>query len=181
MDTVLSQVQSLGLRIKSFNISDLRKTLSFESTFLQAENVLQRSPPEKGAWHGAVIAVFLQWFQSWRRYTTETESANCEKKTSPDGKLLNHPTKELAVRGNSSTVTALPNKVKRLYCGMRWSAPPTLISNWLACSNYQLDSVLLSTYWLVKHINVCARWAHETGLAVETRLGRLWRLKFTKF
>ena len=27
-DTVLSQVQFLGLRIKSFNISDLRKTLS---------------------------------------------------------------------------------------------------------------------------------------------------------
>jgi len=27
-DTVLSQVESLGLRIKSFNISDLRKTLS---------------------------------------------------------------------------------------------------------------------------------------------------------
>ena len=43
-----------------------------------------------------VIAVFTQCFQSWR-YTTETESTNCE--TTPDGKLVKHPTKELAVRG----------------------------------------------------------------------------------
>ena len=67
-DTVLSQVQSLGLRTKTFNISDLRKTLSTQITSLQAESVLQRSPLEKkgrgtdpaiavssrkkGAWHG---------------------------------------------------------------------------------------------------------------------------------
>ena len=52
---------------------------------------------KKGARHGPVIAVFTQCFQSWR-YTTETESTNYET-TSPDGKLVNHPTKELAVRG----------------------------------------------------------------------------------
>ena len=52
---------------------------------------------KNGAWHGPVIAVFTQYFQSWR-YTTETESANCET-TFPDGKLLKHPTKELAVGG----------------------------------------------------------------------------------
>ena len=46
-DTVLSQVQSLGLRTKTFNISDLRKTLSTQITSLQAESVLQRSPLEK--------------------------------------------------------------------------------------------------------------------------------------
>ena len=52
---------------------------------------------KKGAWHGPVIAVFKQCFQSWR-YTTETESTNCET-AFPDGKLVKHPTKELAVRG----------------------------------------------------------------------------------
>ena len=52
---------------------------------------------KNGAWHGPVIAVFTQCFQSWR-YTTETESTNCET-TSPDRKLVKHPTKELAVRG----------------------------------------------------------------------------------
>ena len=93
-DTVLSRVQSLGLRTKTFNISDLRKTLSTQITSLQAESVLQRSPLEKkGRGTDPAIAVFKQ---CWRR-RTETESANCE--TIFDGKLLNHPTKELAVRG----------------------------------------------------------------------------------
>ena len=52
---------------------------------------------KNGAWHGPMIAVFTQCFQSWR-YTTETESSNCQT-TSPDRKLLKRPTKELAVRG----------------------------------------------------------------------------------
>ena len=39
----------------------------------------------------------------------------------------------------------------------------------LACSNYYvyLESVFLSTCWLVEHID--ARQVHETGLAVETK------------
>ena len=49
---------------------------------------------------GTDLAVFAQ---------ASDESANCE--TSPDGKFLKHPTKELVVRGNSTTETALPNVV----------------------------------------------------------------------
>ena len=52
-DTVLSQMQSLGLRIKSFNMSDLRKTLSSRNcqiTSLQSENVVLLQ--KKGARHG---------------------------------------------------------------------------------------------------------------------------------
>ena len=45
--TVLLQVQFLGLRIKSLNISDHRKTLSSRKYFSPSRNVLQRSPPEK--------------------------------------------------------------------------------------------------------------------------------------
>ena len=87
--TVLLLVQSLGLRIKSFNVSDLRKTLSSWKYLSPSRkrncNVLLQ---KKGRGTDAGIAVFLQCFQSWR-YTTETKSSNCQT-TSPDGKLLNH-------------------------------------------------------------------------------------------
>ena len=69
-------------------------------TSLQAESVLQRSPPEKeGRGTDPVIAVFTQCIQSWRR-RTEAESANCET-TSPDGKLLKHPTKGTCGAGDT--------------------------------------------------------------------------------
>ena len=90
--------QSLGLRINSFNISNLRKTLSSRKYLSPSRktycNVLLQ---KMGRGTDTVIAVFTQCFQSWP-YTTETESTNCGT-TSPDGKLLKHPTKELAVRG----------------------------------------------------------------------------------
>ena len=91
-DTVLSQVQSLGLQIKSFNIIDFWKTLSFRKYLSPSRKRTATFSRKEGHGTDAVIAVFLQCFQSWR-YTTETES-NCG--TTSDGK---HPTKELAVRG----------------------------------------------------------------------------------
>ena len=90
----LSQVQPLGLRIKSFNISDLRKTLSSRILNLRRKRTATFWSRKKGRGTNPVIAVFSQCFQSWRR-RRETESTN-RGTTSPDGKLLNHPTKELA-------------------------------------------------------------------------------------
>ena len=90
---------------------------------------------KNGAWHRPVIAVFTQRFQSWRRYTTETGSTTV-KQLLLTGNLWSIQQRNLRCGGNSTIETALPNKVKRLHCGMRCSAPPKLISNWLACSNY---------------------------------------------
>jgi len=180
-DTVLSQVQSLGLRIKSFNISDLRKTLSSRKYLSPSRKCTATfSSRKNGAWHGPSDSGLLamlskvaihhrnwvnkQWNNfSWRETCEPSNKGTCGAGETPLLKLHY----QIRLSGYTAVCDDQPL--------------PTLISNWLACSNYQLESVLLSTYWLLKHINVCARWAHETGLAVETRLGGLWRLKLTKF
>ena len=90
-DTVLVQVQSSGLRINSFNISDLRKTLSSRKYLSPSrKRTATFSSRIKGRGTDPVIAVFTQCFQSWR-YTTETESPSCQT-TSPDEKSSNKGT-----------------------------------------------------------------------------------------
>ena len=184
-DTVLSQVQSLGLRIKSFNNIDLQKTLSFRKCLSPSrKRTATFSSRKNEAWHGPVIAVFTKCFQNWR-YTTETESTNCET-TSPDGKLVKHPTKKLAVRGGGGGGTLL----LKLHYQIRLSGytvvcdaqphPRSSTTDW----RVQITSVLLSLLasWTYKYpVGVAGDMKHlfppfysivvSSRISVDTRTG----------
>ena len=137
-DTVLSQVQSLGLRTKSLNISDLRKTLSFRKYLSSSRkrtatycNVLLQ---KNGAWHGpsdsglhAMLSKLAIHHRNWVNKLSN-----------------NFSWRETCEASNKGTCGAGETPLLKLHYQTRWSdytavcddqPPPTLIYNWLACSN----------------------------------------------
>ena len=158
-DTVLSQVQSLGLRTKSLNISDLRKTLSFRKYLSSSRkrtatycNVLLQ---KNGAWHGpsdsglhATLSKLAaihdrNWvYKLWNNFSWRETSEASNKGTCGAGET---PLLKLHYQIRLSGYTAV--------CDDHFH-PRSPATDWCA-HDYQLESVLLSTYWLVEHSNVC--------------------------
>ena len=152
-------MQSLGLRIKSFNISDLWKTLSSQIFNLRRKRTATFWSRKKGAWHepsgNGLLAVLSKlatqernwvnkpWNNSWRETSEPSNKGTCGAEETPLLKLHY----QIRLSGYTAVCDDQPH-------------PRSSATDWRA----QITSVLLSLLasWTYKY-PVVGCWGHETS------------------